>query len=214
MRHPSGIKFSRTLLFLGKGGLLPGKHIYSTSCAGPIVKLHFCKIGAWCSNMEREGRGRQMARRRYNVNRGSVSRTDCLHLPFTESQIHSRLCHSCLIHVVGLYSGVTLARSLSSIVKMDTYNYQNSEHYPLLFILHITQLNSIGLSVTLRKHITSPLRAQQANVIYRFVTMVYSYNYHNSGQYPSSCLLFKTQLNKQVRFPSLRLKIANLKKQP
>jgi hypothetical protein len=31
--------------------------------------------------------------------------------------------------------------------------------------------------------------------IYRFVTMVHYYNYHNSGHYPSSSLLFKTQLN-------------------
>jgi hypothetical protein len=45
----------------------------------------------------------------------------------------------------------------------------------------------------------SPLRAQQVNAIYRFVTMVYYYNYHNSGHYPSSCLLFKTaQLYKFV----------------
>jgi hypothetical protein len=36
-----------------------------------------------------------------------------------------------------------------------------------------TQLNSIGLSVPHRKHITSPLRTQQINAIYRFVTMVY-----------------------------------------
>jgi hypothetical protein len=33
--------------------------------------------------------------------------------------------------------------------------------------------NSTGLSVPHRKHITSPLRAQQVNVICRFVTMVY-----------------------------------------
>jgi hypothetical protein len=31
--------------------------------------------------------------------------------------------------------------------------------------------------------------------IYRFVTIVYEYNYHTSGHYPSSCLLFKTQFN-------------------
>jgi hypothetical protein len=37
----------------------------------------------------------------------------------------------------------------------------------------------------------SPLQAQQVNAIYRFVTVVY----HNSGHYPLSCLLFKTQLN-------------------
>jgi hypothetical protein len=40
----------------------------------------------------------------------------------------------------------------------------------------------------------SPLRAQQVNAIYRFVTMAYYYNYHNSGHYPSSCLLLKNEL--------------------
>jgi hypothetical protein len=53
----------------------------------------------------------------------------------------------------------------------------------------------IDLSVPHRKHNISPLRAQQVNAIYRFVTMVYQYNYHNSGHYPSSCLLFKTKLS-------------------
>jgi hypothetical protein len=43
-------------------------------------------------------------------------------------------------------------------------------HRPLFFKTH---LNSTGLSVTHRKHITSPLRDQQANAIHRFVTMVY-----------------------------------------
>jgi hypothetical protein len=33
-------------------------------------------------------------------------------------------------------------------------------------LLFITQLNSIGLSVPHRKHITSPLRAKQVNAIY------------------------------------------------
>jgi hypothetical protein len=40
-------------------------------------------------------------------------------------------------------------------------------------LLFKSQLNCIGLSVPHRKHITSPLRAQQVNAIYRFVTMVY-----------------------------------------
>jgi hypothetical protein len=53
------------------------------------------------------------------------------------------------------------------------YNYHNSEHYPSSCLLFKTQRNSIGLSVPHRKHITSPLRAQQVNAIYRFVTMVY-----------------------------------------
>jgi hypothetical protein len=37
------------------------------------------------------------------------------------------------------------------------------------------KLNSIGLSVSHRKHtcITCPLRTQQVNAVYRFVTMVY-----------------------------------------
>jgi hypothetical protein len=42
-----------------------------------------------------------------------------------------------------------------------------------------------------RKHFTSPLRAQQVNAINRFLTMVCQYKYHNSGHYPSPCLLFK-----------------------
>jgi hypothetical protein len=47
-------------------------------------------------------------------------------------------------------------------------------HRPVFYLkLNSTQLNSIGLSVTHRKHITSLLRAQQVNAIYRFVTIVY-----------------------------------------
>jgi hypothetical protein len=34
-------------------------------------------------------------------------------------------------------------------------------------------IRSITLAVPHKKHITSPLRAQQVNAIYRFVTMVY-----------------------------------------
>jgi hypothetical protein len=40
-------------------------------------------------------------------------------------------------------------------------------------LLFKTQLNCIGLPVPHRKYIASPLRAQQVNVIYRFVTIVY-----------------------------------------
>jgi hypothetical protein len=69
-------------------------------------------------------------------------------------------------------------------------------HGPAFYLkLNSTQLNSIGLSVLHRKRITSPLLAQQVSAIYRFVAIVYYYNYHNSGHYPPSCLLFKTQLN-------------------
>jgi hypothetical protein len=72
-------------------------------------------------------------------------------------------------------------------------NYHNSGHYPSSCILFKTQLNSTCLSVPHRKHITSPLRDQQVNAIYKFVTMVYYYNYHNSGYYPLSFHLFKTR---------------------
>jgi hypothetical protein len=43
----------------------------------------------------------------------------------------------------------------------------------VLSFLFKPQLNSIGLSVPHRKHITSPLRVQQVNAIHRCVTMVY-----------------------------------------
>jgi hypothetical protein len=33
------------------------------------------------------------------------------------------------------------------------------------------------------------------NTIYKFVAKVYEYNFHNSGHYLSTCLLFKTQFN-------------------
>jgi hypothetical protein len=47
-------------------------------------------------------------------------------------------------------------------------------HRPVFYLkLNSTQLNCLDLSVPHRKHITSPLRAQQVNAVYRFVTMVY-----------------------------------------
>jgi hypothetical protein len=39
-------------------------------------------------------------------------------------------------------------------------------------VFHL-KLDSISLSVPHSKHITSPLRAQQVNAIYKFMTMVY-----------------------------------------
>jgi hypothetical protein len=53
------------------------------------------------------------------------------------------------------------------------YNYRSSGHYPSSYILFETQLNSIGLPVSNKKHITFRLQAQQVNAIYGFVTMVY-----------------------------------------
>jgi hypothetical protein len=47
-------------------------------------------------------------------------------------------------------------------------------HRPVFYLkLNSTQLNSVGFSVPHRKHIMSPLRIQQVNATYRFVTMVY-----------------------------------------
>jgi hypothetical protein len=68
-------------------------------------------------------------------------------------------------------------------------------HCPVFYL----KLNSISLSGIHRKHITSPLRARQVNAIYRFVTMVYKYNYHNSGHYPSSCLLLRGRERERER---------------
>jgi hypothetical protein len=74
-----------------------------------------------------------------------------------------------------------------------TIIFQKIIHRPVFYL----KLNSIGLPVLHRRHITAPIRAQKVNAVYRFVTMVYEYtcNYHNSGHYPASCLLFQTQLN-------------------
>jgi hypothetical protein len=57
--------------------------------------------------------------------------------------------------------------------RKKSYNYHNSGHYPSSCLLFQTQLNSVGLSVPHRKHVTSPLRAQQVNAVYRLVTTVY-----------------------------------------
>jgi hypothetical protein len=51
-----------------------------------------------------------------------------------------------------------------------------------------SQAVPVILPAPYRKHIMFPLRVQRINAIYRFVTMVYYYNYHNCGHYPSSCL--------------------------
>jgi hypothetical protein len=50
---------------------------------------------------------------------------------------------------------------------IDITNH-NSGHYPLPCLSFKTQLNSIGLSVRHRKHITSPLRVKQVNVILNY----------------------------------------------
>jgi hypothetical protein len=75
-----------------------------------------------------------------------------------------------MINRTGLVIFIGLWRWYISI----TITILDSIHRPVYYLkLNSTQLNPIGLSVPHRKHITSPLRAQQVNVIYRFVTMVY-----------------------------------------
>jgi hypothetical protein len=58
---------------------------------------------------------------------------------------------------------LTLFINITSITILDII------HRPVFYL----KLNSVGLSVLHRKHITYPLRAKQVNAIYRFVTMVY-----------------------------------------
>jgi hypothetical protein len=70
------------------------------------------------------------------------------------------------------------------------YNYHNSGHYPSSCVLFKTQLNSVSLSIPHRKHIMSPLRAEQLNAIYSFVMVVCEFNYQNSRHYPSSTQRF------------------------
>jgi hypothetical protein len=55
------------------------------------------------------------------------------------------------------------------------------------------------------KYIRSPLRAQQVNAIYRFLTMVYYYNYQNSRQITFPLFYLKRDISK-TRF-CLRLQV-------
>jgi hypothetical protein len=67
----------------------------------------------------------------------------------------------------------------------------------------ITVLDIILHSVLYLKHTMDNVRTSlethyfsatsSTGAIYTLVTMAYRYNCHNSGHYPSSCLLFKTR---------------------
>jgi hypothetical protein len=52
----------------------------------------------------------------------------------------------------------------------------------------------------------SALRAKQVNAIYRYVTMVYSYNYHSSGHYP----LFKKNVLETEFFLCLQVELTQM----
>jgi hypothetical protein len=85
------------------------------------------------------------------------------------------------------------------------YKYYKSGHYPSSCLLFKTQLNSIGFSVISHEtHYVSAM-SPTVNAIYRFVTMVYYYKYHKSGEYPSSCLLFQNTTFR--RLDCLRLQV-------
>jgi hypothetical protein len=128
------------------------------------------------------------------------------HRPYQQIEVHVQqilvITGPDITNTIWLCTIVNFHRSIG--FDSGLINYQNSGHYPSSCLLFKTHLNSIGLFVPQRKHITSPLRAQQDNVICRFVTMAYYYNYLNFGYYPSSCILFKTQLLKIKKGPNVR----------
>jgi hypothetical protein len=72
---------------------------------------------------------------------------------------------------------MNVLKALASIISMCNLHVillsKITPRYLTLFTNFKTHLNSTGLSVPHRKHITSPLLAQQVNAICRFVTMVY-----------------------------------------
>jgi hypothetical protein len=87
----------------------------------------------------------------------------------------------------GIHLNTSFSTTITSVKSLEIHNYNNFGHYASSCLL--LKLNSVGLSVSLRKRITSPLRAQQVNAIYRFVTMVYDITItildiiHRSGFY-------------------------------
>jgi hypothetical protein len=89
------------------------------------------------------------------------------------SVIYSAICQwpeSRRTHSHTLLSHLRLLDSLS----VASYDSQGLRwKYPSSCLLFKAQFNSLGFSIPHRKHIKSPLQAQQVNAIYRFVTMVY-----------------------------------------
>jgi hypothetical protein len=86
----------------------------------------------------------------------------CLYYPFS---------HSCIC-AYAYYEGGEEIRSIGFGRWFSDIPYHNSGHYLSSYLLFKIRLSSIGLYVPLRKQITSPLRAQQVNASYKFVTMV------------------------------------------
>jgi hypothetical protein len=71
-------------------------------------------------------------------------------------------------YITNCFSLQTCPHSICSYNVRITITILHIIHRPVFY----SKLNSIGLSVSHRKHITSPRRAQQVNDIYRFVTLV------------------------------------------
>jgi hypothetical protein len=71
-------------------------------------------------------------------------------------------------YITNCFSLQTSLHSICSYIVRITITILDIIHRPVF----CSKLNSIGLSVPHRKHITSPRRAQQVNAIYRFVTLV------------------------------------------
>jgi hypothetical protein len=100
--------------------------------------------------------------------------TDCCSAPQSDKSYFSYIIRYC--KVVSRQSTSRCSSTILSGTKRSDfrlYDCHNAGQYTTLGLLFKTQLNSIGLSVIHKKHITSLLRAQQVNAIYRFVTMVY-----------------------------------------
>jgi hypothetical protein len=76
-------------------------------------------------------------------------------------------CISYVMHLI--FYSVYTCQFMSSHLNV-TIVILDSIHRP---VFYLKLLKSIGLSVPHRKHITSPLWAQQVNAIYRFVIIVH-----------------------------------------
>jgi hypothetical protein len=100
--------------------------------------------------------GQSVIMSRYRAHSGT-----CDQILFSVRRLFSEIC--CLVFV-----GRPLWRDAGSVICLS-----QSSNLPFRPVSHL-KLKSIGLSVHHRKHITSPLRAQQVNVIYRFVTTVFN----------------------------------------
>jgi hypothetical protein len=74
----------------------------------------------------------------------------------------------------------------------ESHNVSTTKCNEIQFVPHRNHITSPPQTtseihfVPHRNHITSPLRVHHVNVIYKLVTMVYKYNYHNSGHDTSS----------------------------